>query len=508
MNKAVRATQGLLYVLSRLTLCFAVIMLSACMVGPDFHSPDSPKTHTYTGTPLIKKTVAAPKAGQAGTAQSFVYGQDIPAQWWHLYRSPEINELVKTGIANSPNLAAALAALHQAQKTYLAQYAATYFPSLSLTTSAVRQRFTFSQFGSPSTNPNVFNLFNVTPNVSYTLDLFGGARRQVEALRDQVDYAGFQLEAAYLTLTANIVTTAVLTASLRAQIQATHALIEAQAGQLKIVKRQFQLGGASGTDVLTQESQLAQTQATLPPLEQSLAQSQHALSVLVGHLPDETALPVINLSKLNLPAHLPVSLPSELARQRPDIRASEALLAAASAQIGVATANLYPQITLNGTFGWTNDTLGGLFGPENVVWSYGATLVQPLFNAGSLRAKRDAAVAAFQQAAAQYRQTVLQAFQNVADTLRALEHDAQALRIQTNAESAARGSLSIAQKQYQLGGVSYLSLLTAQRTYQQAVIGRIQAQTARYNDTAALFQALGGGWWHRCCNATLTLSKK
>lgn len=479
-------------------ILLASLLLTSCMVGPDFHSPASPETDTYTGSPLIKHTASARGVGKGGKSQALVWAQDIPAKWWYLYHSCKINALVDMGLANSPTLAAAQAALSQAQEIFIAQYAASFYPSASLTLSGQRQRFSFSQFGSESGAANLFNLYNVTPTVSYTLDLFGGARRLVESLRDQVDYAGFQLEGAYIALTANIVTTAITTASLRAQIRATNDIIKAQKDQLQVIRKQYHLGGVSGADVLTQESQLAQTQATIPGLEQNLAQSQHALSVLVGNLPDEKQLPIIRLEELTLPSVLPVTLPSKLVRQRPDIRASEALLAAASAQIGVATANMYPQITLSGNYGWTNDSLGGLFSRRNLVWSYGGTLVQPLFNAGSLRAKRDAAVFAFDQAAAQYRQTVLTAFQNVADTLRALEHDAQALRAQSIAEIAARDSLKITQKQFKAGGVSYLSLLTAQRTYQQARIGRIQAQAARYNDTAALFQALGGGWWNRC----------
>jgi NodT family efflux transporter outer membrane factor (OMF) lipoprotein len=339
--------------------------------------------------------------------------------------------------------------------------------------------------------------------VTYTLDMFGGARREIQSLRDQVDYQQFQLEATYLSLTSNIVTTAITAASFRAQIQATNELIKSQQQQLTIVERQFQVGGASRADVFTQQSQLAQTRATLPPLEQSLAQANHSLSELVGELPSEDHIPKFNLARLNLPSQLPISVPSLLVRQRPDVRASEALLAAASEQIGVATANLYPQISLNGNYGWSNTSTGTLFSPANKVWSFGGSLLQPVFNGGSLRAKKRAAVDAYEQAEAQYRQTVLQAFQNVADTLRALQHDAETLRAQKEAEIASHRSLILTEKQFHLGGVSYLSLLTAERQYQQSRIGRIQAEAARYNDTAALFQALGGGWWNRHIDTTV-----
>jgi NodT family efflux transporter outer membrane factor (OMF) lipoprotein len=313
----------------------------------------------------------------------------------------------------------------------------------------------------------------------------------------QVDYQHFELEAAYLTLSSNIVTTAINVASWQAQVKATHELIAAQEKILQIVQGQFHRGGASGVDVYTQETQLAQTRATLPPLEQQVAQGQHLLAVLLGSLPSESALPTFDLNTLVLPTVLPLSLPSALAHQRPDIRAAEALLHAACAQIGVATANLYPQITLNGSYGWAQDSPANLFTHNNVVWTIGTQIMQPLYNGGSLRAKRRAAVAGFEQAAAQYRQTVLQSFQNVADTLRAIENDAKAFHAQQQAEKAAKATFLLTAKQFRLGGVSYLSLLNAEKQYQQSNLGRIQAQAARYNDTVALFQALGGGWWNR-----------
>lgn len=469
--------------------------LSGCMVGPNFHSPAPPKTLSYTRHRLPDKTTSIPESGRAGKSQHYVVGEDIPAEWWTLFHSPALNQLIQIGLKNSPNLAAAEATLHQAQETLNAQIASSLFPSVTAQLGGQRERFSSQTFGS-SVGSNIFNLYNAGVNVSYTLDFFGAARRQIEALQAQVDFSQFELEAAYLTLTSNIVTTAITSAALEAQIQATHELIQSQEDQLQIVRRQFHLGGTSQADVFSQENQLAQTRATLPPLEQSLAQSHHAMSVLVGALPSDIEIPDFNLDKLNLPTRLPVSLPSSLVRQRPDIRASEALLHAACAQVGVATANLYPQITLTGSYGWTSDRLAHLFSPANVVWNYGAALTQPIFDAGALRAKKRAAVDAYEVAAAQYRQTVLQAFQNVADTLRALENDARTLRAQKQAEIAARESLRLTRKQFQLGGVSYLSLLNAERTYQQIRISRIQAEAARFNDTAALFQALGGGWWN------------
>ncbi len=484
-------------------ILFLALPLTACMVGPNFKSPPAPRTKQYTPAPAPTKTVSAPESGSAGKAQKFLSGSDIPGQWWKLFRSPELNGLINAGIANSPNLDAAKAVLRQSRQALIAQIG-TLFPTFSLGLSAERERFSGEEFGittAPGTLPtpiasNIFNVFTAQVNVSYTLDVFGGLRRQIEAQKAQMDYEFFELQAAYLTLTSNIVTTAITAASLQAQIDATRELIQLQVDQLAIVKRQFDLGGASKADVLTQETQVAQTRATLPPLQQRLAQSHHAMSVLIGELPSTNRLPKIDLDKLHLPARLPVSLPSRLVGQRPDIRAAEALLHSASAQVGVATANMLPQITLTGSYGYLNNRPAHLFSPENNVWNIIAGLTQPIFSGGSLKAKRCQAIAALQQSAAQYKQTVLQAFQNVADTLRALEHDAKTLREQKRAETAAHDALLLTQKQYKLGGVSYLSLLTVQKQYQQARISRIQAQAARYTDTAALFQALGGGWWN------------
>jgi NodT family efflux transporter outer membrane factor (OMF) lipoprotein len=484
-------------------ILFLSTTLTSCMVGPNFHSPLAPNTSTYTESPQPKKTVSTPKAGAAGKSQYFVSGRDIPAEWWRIFHSTELDDLICAGLKNSPNLAAAEAALRAAKETVTAQVGLTLFPNVNAQINGERQRDASASFGGGS-GSNVYNLYNVNLGVSYTLDVFGGARRQIEALLDQVDYQRFQMEAAYLSLTSNIVTTAITAASLRAQIAATNELIQAQQQTLTIVEAQFRVGGVSRANILTQETTLAQLRATLPPLQQQLAAANHLLSVLIGELPSEDRIPRFSLARLNLPSQLPLSLPSLLVRQRPDVRASEALFAAASAKVGVATANLFPQFTLNVNYGWTSTQSKDLLSPSNSIWSFGYALTQPIFNAGGLQAQRRAAIDTYQQAAMQYKQTVLQAFQNVADTLRALQHDAETLRAQKNAEIASHDSLILTQKQFRLGGVNYLSLLTAQQQYQQAKIARIQAEASRYNDTAALFQSLGGGWWNRnCCGAPI-----
>ncbi len=481
--------------LQRFIILLLSYFLTGCMVGPDFHSPKPPQTDRYTRSPLPQKTASTSTKEPADKAQYFMIGQTIPAKWWALYHSPPLNDLITTGLANSPNLAAAKAALRQAQENYNAQVGTLLFPAVTAQLNPQRQSFAGSTIDG-AVPSSVFSLYNATVNVTYTLDLFGGSRRQVEVARASVDYQSYQMNAAYLTLTANIVTTAIAVASLQAQIIATRELIQANTNQLAIVRKQFNLGGASQADVLSQQTLLEQSRALLPPLEKNLAQSQHSLAILVGSLPSQSQLPTINLDKLTLPTQLPVSLPSSLVRQRPDIQAAEALLHQASAQVGVATANLYPQINLSGDYGWSSNAPSTLFHPVSNVWDFGGQLLQPIFRGGALRAQRRAAIAAYEQTYEQYRQTVLQAFKNVADVLRALETDARELKAQKRAEIASRATLLLTRKQFSLGAVTFINVLNAEQQYQQTIIKRIQAQTARYSDTAALFQALGGGWWN------------
>jgi NodT family efflux transporter outer membrane factor (OMF) lipoprotein len=470
------------------------LVLVGCAVGPNFSPPQAPVTGSYTATALPEKTAGAP--GSGGASQRFIPGQDIPGEWWTVFHSEALDRLIRQALADSPTLALAQARILEAQENRRAQFGALS-PSVDANLSASRQKTSGAQFGQPDTTNGAFTLINASVNVSYTLDLFGGTRRQLEALESQIEYQQFQLEGAHLTLTSTIVVTAVKEASLRSQIRATREIEALQEKQLAVVERRFELGGVSLPDVLAQRTQLAQTRTTLPPLERDLEQTRHQLAVLVGKLPSEAVLPEFDLDGLRLPEDLPVSLPSSLVRQRPDIRAAEALLHAASARVGVATAKLYPQITLTGGFGSMAATPGSLFDGASTIWSLGAGLLQPLFNGGTLSAQQRAAAAAYDQAVAQYRETVLGSFQTVADVLRALEADARTLKAQTETEAIAGESLELARKQFQLGAVNYLTLLNAQRQYQEARIGIVRAQAARFADTAALFQALGGGWWNR-----------
>jgi NodT family efflux transporter outer membrane factor (OMF) lipoprotein len=482
------------------TRCFAVVALGAaaavmqpgCTVGPNFQRPDAPIVSRYTETPMPQETASAP--GTAGATQRFSTG-DLPAQWWSLYRSEPLDRLVREALAGSPTLAAARATLRQAQENLAARSGALLYPAVNASASATREKISNAAFGQSGVSP-LFNLYNASVDVSYMLDIFGGNRRQLEGLQALVDYQNYQLEGAYLALTSNIVTAAISEASLRAQLQATRDILAAEQEVVRRVQRQYELGGIARLDLVAVQSQAAQTEATIPPLEASLAQARHFLAVLTGRVPSEAAVPEFNLDTLQLPEEIPVSVPSELARQRPDIRASEALLHQASAQIGVATANLYPQVTLSGSFGGQANQLHNLFaGPS--VWSIGAGLLQPIFRGGELEAERRAAIATFDAAQSQYQETVLQAFRNVADALRALEADARTVKAQAEAEALARARLDLTRKQFELGGTSYLALLDAQRQFAIARVVLVRVQSTRYADTAALFQALGGGWWNR-----------
>jgi NodT family efflux transporter outer membrane factor (OMF) lipoprotein len=480
---------------SMLAAAAAATLLAGCMVGPNFIQPKPPDLSGYTETPLPSETASA--EGTGGASQRFLSNREIPADWWTLFHSKPLDQLIRRALANSPTLAASQAALRQAQENVRAGIGEVLYPAVDATLSARRQQTTGAAFGQPNAKGSLYNLYNASVGVSYSLDLFGGGRRELEVLRAQVDYQGYQLEAAHLALTANVVTAAVLEASLREQIRATQALITDLDRQVGIVERQFQLGGASRSDVLLQQTQLEQLRATLPPLQLDLARTRHLLAALVGAFPVEAALPEFTLDGLELPQELPVSLPSVVVRQRPDVLAAEAVLHQASANIGVATAAMFPQITLTGSIGSEASRTGDLFSGPAAVWSLGAALLQPVLHGGELRAKRRAAVDIYDQAGAQYRETVLLAFQNVADVLRALELDAERLNAQVKAEAAARDTLDMTQKQFDLGAVNFLALLAAQRQYRQAEVLKINAQAQRYADTAALFQALGGGWWNR-----------
>jgi len=470
-----------------------VTLTAGCAVGPNFKRPAAPDVDDYTAAPVSATVASADVAG--GEAQRFSRGGDLSADWWTLFHSQPLNDLIERSLAHNPDLKAAQAALAAARETVLAQRGA-YYPSVSGNFSASRQRQAGTISPTPSSNIFLYNLFTPDVSVSYTPDVFGLNRRTVESLQAEAQGLRFQMIATYNTLTSNVVVAAIQEASLRTQIAATRQLIDLSSSVTETVRYQFAHGYASGLDVAAQEAQLAQIAATLPPLLKQEAQQRDLLAVLGGQFPSQAPAETFELASLQLPQELPLSLPSELVAQRPDVRQAEANLHAASARIGIAIANRLPNITLSADTGSTALTVNQLFTSGTGFWSLGAAATAPLFEGGTLLHQERAAKAAYDQAAEQYRSAVLTAFQNVADTLAALEQDAAGLKAAAAAAAAAKVTLDLAQRQWQDGYASYLALLSAEQADRQAQINLVQAQANRYADTAALFQALGGGWWH------------
>jgi NodT family efflux transporter outer membrane factor (OMF) lipoprotein len=483
---------------TRLNLSLAplaiAIALAGCAVGPDFRAPPAPDVPAYRADPLPAETVATD--APTGDAQRFLEGQAVPARWWTTFNNSELDRRVDQALAHSPTIASAQAALRQAQENTSAARG-SLFPSLDANLTATRGNangVVATPGAGGEVSSSTFTLYNAGVNVGYTLDLFGGIRRGVEAQSAIADFQQFQLEGTYLSLAGNVVTTSFLEASLRGQIEATEEIIGVYQKSLDLVEKQHEIGAKSLADVLVIRTQVATVRAQLPPLRQRLAATQTQLAVYLGEFPAQTELAAVDLDSVTLPHEVPVSLPSELVRQRPDIRAAEAQLHQATAQVGVATANLFPQITLSGAYGSEALGTGDLFTSGTKAWSIGAGILQPIFHGGTLRAQKRAAEAGLDKAAADYQNTVLGAFQNVADSLRALELDAENLRAQSDAERSAQHSLDLVRTQYKDGAASYLAVLDATRQYQQALIGLIQARAARLSDTAALYAALGGSW--------------
>jgi NodT family efflux transporter outer membrane factor (OMF) lipoprotein len=472
-----------------------VLLIAGCAVGPNFKRPTPPEVSDYTADPLSATTSAPNVVG--GQSQRFADGADISADWWTLFHSAPLNALIDQSLANNHDLKAAQAALTGARENVLAQRGA-YYPSAEADFSATRQRQS-SQIA-PVLNSNAFlyNLFTPQLSISYAPDVFGLNRRTVESLDAQAQEARFQMIATYTTLTSNVVVTAIQVAAVQMQIDATHELIDSTDNTVKILRYQFAKGYASRLDVAAQEALLAQVTATLPPLLKQEAQLRDLLAVLAGRFPSQAPVnPFLSLSSLRLPEDLPLSLPSALVSQRPDVLQAEANLHDASAKIGIAIANRLPNILLSANAGSSAAAMSQLFTGGTGFWGVGAAATAPIFQGGTLLHRERAAKAAYEQAAEQYRSTVLTAFQNVADTLTALEQDAEAVKAAADAAEAAKVTLALAQLQWQGGYAGYLALLSAQQADQQARIGLIQAQANRFADTAALFQALGGGWWHR-----------
>lgn len=474
----------------KVLLISCALILFGCAVGPDFHAPAAPETQAYTHDVLPERTASA--AGAAGSAQRFSTAPTAVPEWWRQFQSDPLNRLVDQALRQSPTLAEARARLIEARENTTALAGSTQFPRIDATVSGARQKVNLAAFGVPIVeNPGPFSLFNASVSVSYMFDIFGGNRRALEASLAQVDYASYELDAARLSIAGNVVSTAVRRASLQQQITLTQRLADAQARQLSITEARFSAGGVSQLDVRSQRTLLAQTRASLPPLSRQLAEADHQLAILLGVAPSEADFSELTFDGLHLPEDLPVTLPSTLARARPDIRASEALLHQASANVGVATANLYPQFTLSAGIGSERTNINDIVSGLNI-WNVGLNLTQPIFHGGELHAKKRAAQAAYDAAFASYRQTVLEALQQVADSLTALQTDALELQARDVAAQEAQANLEVARRQYTAGGVSQISLLDAERQALQTALDRTRAQADRFTDTAALFQALGG----------------
>ena len=486
-----------------IALALAVSPLPGCAVGPDFVSPEAPQDAGYSAGGGPRVTASAPVAG--GAAQRLALGRDIPGEWWRLFRSKQISALVEEAIENHPDIVAAEAALRRAREIAEAD-AASYLPQGSISMGATRQQISTAAFGGFSTSPLVssaptealqFSLFNTNVGVSFTPDVFGKTARTVESDLAVAEQQRFQLEATYLTLTANVVSAAIADASYASQIKVTRDLIAAYQAQLDLLQKRFELGAIALSDVVSERALLAQAQATLPPLEKARAQMRDQLMAYLGRFPSADKGEAVDLEGLHLPKELPLSLPSNLVRQRPDIRAAESQLHQATANVGVATANMFPPLTLSASGGSQAPSLNQLIAPQTTIYNLGASVAAQSFDGGALFHKREANVAALEQATAQYSSTVINAFRNVADALQAVKHDADTLRAEVAAEKAAAESLTIVQNQYTGGSTTYATVLNAEQTLLNARINRVKAQAARFSDTTALLQALGGGWWNR-----------
>ncbi|MGA8649033.1 MAG: efflux transporter outer membrane subunit [Xanthobacteraceae bacterium] len=474
----------------------AAALLASCAVGPDFFHPAAPETSRYTKEPLTPRTSSTD--APTGQPQHFIEGRDIPQEWWLLFRSPALNALVERALKNNPSLQQAIATLRASKEAVYAQQG-HYLPLVQANFIPERQQSAAALSAPLSTGvaPQTFSLYTAQVLVSYSFDVWGLNRRTVESLQALADNQRFQVEAAYLTLASNVAVAAITEASLRGQIEAALEIIAINKKMLDILRKQLQTGYANRNDVALQEAALAQVEATLPPLRKALQQNRDLLAALTGAYASEDPRETFKLADLKLPIDLPISVPSQMIEQRPDVRAAQETLHAASAGVGIATANMLPTFTITGNPGYVSTMLAGLINPANGFWIIAGNATQTLFDGGILLHDLRGARATYDAAAWGYQSTVVGAVQNVADSLRALQNDADSLKAARDFERAAKISLDLAQQQMQTGYANILILLTAQQTYLQAKTQVVQARAARLSDTAALYQALGGGWWNR-----------
>ncbi len=469
--------------------------LFGCAVGPDFKQPDVPDIKKFSEFPLSKELTSAPNE-VAGASQKFVEGYAVPSEWWKLFRSSELNSLVETSLRNNPNLGAAEASLRVAQENANATFG-NIFPSVDVGAGATRQSLPPAYYGQTSGSTNTFTVYNASVNVSYKLDLFGGAKRQREGAKAQAEFQAYQLEGTYLSLTSNLVNAAIREAAQREQLDATQEILKSQENLASLIKKQFDIGTVSKIDVSSQNTLVANSQSQLYAYDKNLSVTRNMLTAYIGGYPGNTKVPQFKLSSLELPSSIPTVIASNLVRQRPDIKAAEAQLKLANAQVGVATANLLPQINITGSYATQALASDMLFGPASALWTLGAGLTQPIFQGGQLLAQRRGAKANYEVAAFNYEAVVINAFNEVANTLKALDISSKTLLSASEANKNAAMTLDLVKQQYQLGSTNYLAVLNAQTQSQQARINLIQAQADRYTNTVALYAALGGGWWTR-----------
>ena len=467
-------------------------LLTGCTVGPDFTRPAVPEVANYTVAPLPEQTVSTSIA--LGEAQHFQSGWSVDNQWWRELGSSRLNTLISEALQANPTLAAAQATLKQAQEIYAARAGSTLYPQVDAGINAQRQRTNPSALGQVG-DPKEFSLYNPGIGIHYQFDLAGGNRRALEALAARAEYRRYELEAARLKLAGSIATTAITQARLAGHIEVMMTILKLQDGQLNIARERLRLGQALPDEVLTLKSRVEQTRAELPLLRKQLDQNQHLLAVLIGQAPGADRLHAFTLEDFTLPSSLPLVVPSELVRRRPDIQAAESLLHAANAEYGIAVSKLYPQFNISASLGSQALSTGALFGSGSAVWSLVGQLTQPLYNPG-LPAEKRAALAAFDSAVANYQSVVLEALRNAADVLRAIEHDAQSLTARAGADTAAQEAMEAVERQYALGAASYVEVLIAQQQAQNTRIDLVAAQAARLSDTVALYQAMGGGHSH------------
>ena len=463
-----------------------LVMVAGCTVGPRYRAPAAPTLTSYTPQPLPAETASG--ESPAGNAQRFNQSAAIPVDWWSAFQSPELNAMVAQALKNSPTLEQATARLKQAQEEVNARTGATKYPAVTGNASVTEEQLNLAALGVPFPNPSPFTLLNGSVAVSYALDVWGANRRAIEGLKAQRDYEAWQLEGARLMLAGNVVAAAIRQAEVRKDVEVTRQLLAVEQKELKITEERERAGGASEADVRSQKTLVAQTEAAIPPLELQLDTIDDQLAALMGLSPAEAKVAGISLDALHLPEELPLTVPSELVRQRPDIRAAEALLHEASANVGVATANELPQIVLTGSGGG----LGTRFDSGGDVWNVGASLAAPILNGGSLQAEKRKAEDAYDEAASAYRATVLESFREVADALYATEHDAETLKARSAAAGEAQGAYLIAAKRHEAGGISEMSVLDAERQQLQTALDRENAAASRLTDSATLYEALGG----------------